>query len=297
MWLLLAIGSSFLLGFYDLLKKSSLKDNAFIPVLFFATFTGASLFGVLVILSRVGYIYPEAILFVPKATLQEHVFFFLKSIIVGSSWFLAYMALSKLPITIVVPIRATGPFWTVIGAMVIFGERFTPLQWGGIVVVLTFFYIFSLAGKKEGVRFIRNKWIYAIIGATIIGAISGLFDKFLLQNYNRMAVQAWFSIYMVIVLFPFMMFMWFPKRQKLPRFKWRYTIPAIGIVLSAADFLYFYALSDPDSLIGVVSVIRRGSVIIAFTLGAIIFKEGNIKRKALALMGIVFGIILIIIGT
>jgi len=297
MWLILALCSSVFLGLYDLLKKSSLKNNSFIPVLFFATFSAALLFCFIIISSRTGIICSESILYVPQIGLQEHLLFFLKSIIVGSSWFLAYMALSKLPITIVVPIRATGPFWTLLGALFIFNERFNLLQWSGIIIILIFFYVFSLAGKKEGINFLRNKWIIAIVGATILGAASSLYDKYLLLHYNRMAVQAWFSVYMVVVLFPFLVLRWYPTRNISPTFKWRWKIPAIGLVLSIADFLYFYALSNTDSLIAIVSVIRRSSVVISFTLGAIIFKENNIKRKALALAVIIIGVIILLIGS
>ena len=38
MWLLLAFLSATLLGFYDVFKKKSLKDNAVLPVLFLNTF-------------------------------------------------------------------------------------------------------------------------------------------------------------------------------------------------------------------------------------------------------------------
>lgn len=297
MWLTLAIFSSVFLGFYDVLKKASLNKNAFMPVLFLATATGSLIFGVLVIFSETGLMQSSHILFIPSVSLQQHFMFLLKAIIVGSSWFLSYMALSQLPITIVVPIRATGPFWVLIGAVLIFNERFTVLQWMGILTVLSFFYVFSLAGKKEGIQFLRNKWIWAIIGGTIIGAVSGLYDKYLLQHYHRMAVQAWFSIYMLLVMFLFLMILWFPKRKSEIKFQWKYTIPAIGIVLSLADFLYFYALSMPDSLIGIISLVRRGSVIIAFSLGAILFKEGNIKRKAFALAGILIGLVLLILGS
>jgi bacterial/archaeal transporter family protein len=297
MWLFLAIFSSIFLGFYDIFKKSSLKQNAFIPVLFFATATGTLLFGGIVVFSILEIIPETNLFYVPQVSIHQHLLFFLKAVIVGLSWFLSYMALSKLPITIVVPIRATGPFWVLIGAVIIFDEKFSILQWLGIVVVLTFFYIFSLAGKKEGINFFRNKWIFAIIGGTLIGAISGLYDKHLLLHYNRMAVQAWFSIYMILVMLPFLLFMWYPKRKLAPKFQWRYTIPIIGIVLSVADFLYFYALSDSDSLIGIVALVRRGSVIISFGLGALIFKEGNVRSKALALVGILTGIVLLVLGS
>jgi transporter family protein len=297
MWLLLALLSSFFLGFYDILKKSSLKQNAFIPVLFLATSIGALIFGILVVFSGTGFISADSIFFVPKVPLNEHALYFLKAIIVGLSWFFSYMALSQLPITIVVLIRATGPVWVLFGALFIYNEKFTGLQWAGIITVLVFFYIFSLAGRREGIRFLRNKWIIAIIGATLLGAVSGLYDKYLLMNFNRMAVQAWFSIYMVIIMLPFMFILWYPKRNTSVSFKFKWTIPAIGVVLSVADFLYFYALSEPESLIGIISIIRRGSVVIAFSLGALIFREVNIKIKALALFGILAGIILILLGT
>lgn len=297
MWLTLAIFSSILLGFYDILKKASLNKNAFLPVLFLATSTGSVIFAVIVVLSNTGVIANDSMLFVPTVPFVQHLYFMLKALIVGASWFFSFMALSRLPITIVVPIRATGPFWVLLGALFIYDERFTVLQWTGILTVLAFFYVFSLAGQKEGVNFLRNKWIWAIIAGTIIGAVSGLYDKFLLQRYDRMAVQAWFSIYMFFVMFLFLMLLWYPKRIKAPQFKWRYTIPAIGIVLSLADFLYFYALSMPESLIGIISLVRRGSVVIAFTLGALLFNEKNLKSKGFALIGILVGIVLLILGS
>ena len=297
MWLTLAVLSSFLLGIYDLFKKGSLRQNPFLPVLFLATSTGAIIFGTLVTFSRTGVLNSESLLYVPAISLYEHFLFFLKAIIVGTSWFFAYMALSNLPITIVVPIRSTGPIWTVTGALIIYHERFTEIQWIGIILAIISSYVFAWAGRKEGINFMKNKWIYAIVLATIIGSVSALYDKFLLQHYNRMAVQSWFSIYMVFVLLPFVLIMWYPKRQELTPFRWTWTIPAIGLTLSLADFLYFYALSMPESLIGVVSVLRRSSVIVAFILGALVFKETNVKKKAIGLIGLLGASIILILGS
>jgi bacterial/archaeal transporter family protein len=297
MWIVLAVCSSTLLGFYDLLKKGSLRNNAFIPVLFLATSTGAIIFFTLVLSSRTGVLDSESIFYVPKISFTEHCWYFLKACIVGVSWFFAYMALSNLPITIVVPIRSTGPIWTVTGAFLILGERFSFLQWLGIILAICSTYLFALAGRKEGIKFFRNKWIFAIVLATILGSVSSLFDKYLLNNYNRMAVQAWFSMYMVLVLLPFLLILWVPKRKTEPVFRWSWMIPLIGIVLSVADFLYFYALSDANALIGIISVFRRGSVVVSFSLGAIIFKEGNIKSKVVALIGIFIGALLLVISS
>lgn len=291
--------SSFLLGIYDLLKKGSLKNNNFLPVLFLATSTGAVIFLVITGLSRTGAIGTDNIVYVPEITPREHLLYFIKAMLVASSWFFAYMALSNLPITIVVPIRSTGPVWTVAGAILFFGEQYNMLQWSGIVLAIFSTYLFALAGRKEGINFYKNKWILAIFVATILGSASSLYDKKLLSDFgcHRMAVQAWFSIYMVVVLLPFIVILWLPKRKTSIPFQWRWTIPAIGIVLSLADFLYFYALSNPDALIGIVSVFRRGSVLFSFSAGAIIFKEGNIRSKALALAGILIGGLLLVLGS
>ncbi|MBN2349497.1 MAG: DMT family transporter [Bacteroidales bacterium] len=297
MWVLLGLSSAVFLGLYDVLRKIALKDNPVIPVLFLASATGSMLFLPLVILSGSGVIQSENVLYIPSANMHEHILFFCKSVLVGSSWFFAYYAISELPLTIVIPIRSTGPMWTLIGALLIYAEKLSFAQWAGIILVLGFFYIFSLAGKKEGINFRRNKWILYVFIATWLGAASSLFDKYLIGNYPRMAVQAWFSIYMIPVLFPFLMILWYPKRKRTFQFHWNPLIPLIGIVLVLADFLYFKALSEQGSLIAVLSVLRRSSVIISFFAGVLLFREGNLKQKGFALAGILIGIILILTGS
>ena len=296
-WLLLSLVSSVLLGGYDILKKISLNNNAVLPVLFLASTFGAIPFMLMLAGSKVfPDFFMEINLYVPEISLLEHALFFLKSIIVGTSWILAYFALKNLPVTIVAPIRSTGPIWTLAGAILIFGERLAPWQWIGFIVTFIFFYLFSVTGKKEGIVFHKNKWIYFIVLATLVGSISGLYDKFLIINHNRLAVQAWFSLYMIVFLSPWLLFFWYPKRGTF-KFHWKWTIPCIGLVLSSADFAYFYALSFPGALISLISAIRRGSVIVSFGLGAILFREKNIGVKAFILAGILLGLMIIIFGS
>ena len=296
MWLSLALSSALLLGTYDIFKKYSLKNNAVLPVLltaclsgmiFMLPFYGISLFSP-DILKPLG-------LFVAPLSFKEHFLTILKSILVVTSWILAYFALRNLPITIVSPIRATAPLWTLTGAIIIFGERLNPIQWIGIIVTLTFFFLFSVAGKKEGIEFRTNKWIWCIIVATLLGAASSLYDKYLLKSIDRMGMQMWFSIYQVVIMVPVTFAFWWPKRKAIP-FKWKWTIPLIGIFLVLADFTYFYALSEKESLVSVVSAIRRSGVLVAFTFGAILFKEKNLKTKGLFLLGILAGIIILMLS-
>lgn len=295
MWAILALLSAFFLGIYDLMKKKSLHNNPVIPVLFYATLSGAIIFLPFVIISIFfPYLLNETIFFVEQVSLKAHLLFVIKSIIVASSWILAYYAVKNLPLTIVSPIRASAPVWVLLGGLIFFGERLTLVQWIGILFTFVFYYLFSLVGKKEGIHFKTNKWVLYISLATIIGSISSLYDKYLTIHYPRMSIQAFYMIYMVFLFIPILIYD--RKKDKTP-IHFTIFIPLIGAVLSVADFVYFYALSIPDSLVSVVSILRRGSVIISFALGAYFFAEKNLKNKALALLGIVTGIVIIILGS
>jgi bacterial/archaeal transporter family protein len=296
MWLVLALISAVTLGIYDVFKKISVKNNAVLPVLLVSCATSALIF---VFIKAASVVSPETMvrlgIFVPAITPHEHVLIFIKSVLVVTSWVFSFFALKHLPLTIVAPIRSTAPVWTLIGALVIFSERLSPVQWIGISITIIFFYLFSVAGKSEGIEFKNNKWILFIVIATLLGSASGLYDKHLMRHYDRIAVQAWFSFYQVALLLPFTMLTWYPIRKNNP-FTWRWSIPLIGLFLLIADFVYFYALSYPESLISIVSAIRRSGVVIAFAFGALLFKEKNIKQKALYLAGIIIGVTLMMLS-
>ncbi len=143
-----------------------------------------------------------------------------------------------------------------------------------------------------------------MIGAALFGAASGLYDKMVMApesngglGIDKMAVQSWYNIYQCIIMGVIMMLLWYPKRKSTTPFKWKTTIIFISIFLSLADFAYFYALSLPDAMISVVSMIRRGSVIVSFLFGAMIFHEKNLKAKAIDLLLVLIGMICLWIGS
>lgn len=298
MWALFAVASALFLGSYDVFKKLSLNKNAVLPVLFFSTLTSATIFLPFILLSTYcPDLINKGLFYIPPAPLSQHGFFFLKSLIVTASWIFTFFAVKHLPLTIVSPIRATGPVWTLFGAIIIFSEHLTPVQWAGTVLTLVFFYLFSQAGKTEGIHFATNKWIVFLIAGTLLGSISGLYDKFLIHNFDRMAVQSWSSIYQAGLLAPVLLFLWYPNRHENTPFQWRWSIPMIGLFLVIADFLYFYAISLDGSLIGVISALRRSGVIISFAFGGYLFHERNIRKKGWLLLGILAGVLILLFGS
>jgi bacterial/archaeal transporter family protein len=298
MWVFIALVSSFILGIYDIFKKVSLKENLVISVLIIGSICGALLFVPLILLSRYYPGFAQYTLFyIPVQTWRAHMFFFSKSMLVGTSWILAYFAIKHLPITIVSTIRSSGPMWTLLGAIVIFGERLNFFQWVGIIVAVLFFYLFGTLGKKEGIQFKKNKWVLFSVAATLIGSVSSLYDKFLVHEFDKLAMQAWFSIYMPVFLLPFLLAEKRFLSIKKTTFTWRWTIPLIGISLVLADFAYFWALSQDGAMISIVSALRRTSVVFTFLMAGMFFKEKNIKSKVFVVLGILVSVALIIYGT
>ena len=63
-----------------------------------------------------------------------------------------------------------------------------------------------------------------------------------------------------------------------------------------ADFLYFDALRNPEALVSLVSSLRRGSTLVAFAGSLWLFREANGRQKLPAVLGIVTGIVLTVLG-
>jgi uncharacterized membrane protein len=290
--MLLSICSAIFLGFYEIAKKASLKENAVPPVLFFNVLTAAALWLPLILSSQfVPNGIPAGFLRVEPLTGTGHVLLFLKSLIAGSSWIFASFALKHLPMSIAAPIRASSPFWTITIAVLFLSERPDLWQWVGISIILISFYVFSLVGRKEGIHFHRDRWVGFMVIATLLGACSALYDKYLLQNCQMHAatVQAWFSVYLVLVMTPLVTH-WYLKGRVATPFHWRWSIPMIALLLLISDFLYFTAIETPGGLISVISPLRRTSIVIAFIAGIRIYGEKNPLPKAICIMSMLVGV-------
>jgi len=302
-WISLALLSAIFLGLYDIAKKASLTDNAVPVVLLVNVVTAAAIWAVPLLLvwcpaiSRSLGISEQWLSewqILIELSQREHLLLFLKSLLVGSSWIAAFYALKHLPISIATPIRSTSPIWTIFLAVMLMRERPTISQWVGVSITLISFLAFSRVGAKEGIKFHRDRWVLMIMIATALGAVSSLYDKYLLQTeaMSPESVQAWFSIYLVPVMLPLTIHWYLRDRQASP-FQWRWTIPIIAIFLLIADYAYFYAITHQQSLISVISPIRRSSIVIPFLFGVTRLNEANWREKAVCIAGLMIGVILL----
>lgn len=290
MWVLLATLSALCLGFYDVMKKLSVDRNNVLGVLFLNTVFGA--------------LFMLPFIFVGLAhgnyglgnTLAGHGFILIKSIIVLSSWLLGYASIKHLPLTIAGPVNASRPVLVLVGALIIFGERLNMWQWAGVLLGFWSLFFISRLGGKEGFSLKSSKWVWMAIGATTLGAVSALYDKYLLTRFEPLEVQSWYSLYQMVIM-GVTVFIIIKGTKVTTPLRWRWTIPFISVFLTIADIAYFYSLSMEGSMIAVVSMIRRGSVIVSFFYGVIALHEKNIKLKIIDLTFLLIGLTMLVIGS
>ena len=299
MWTILAFISALCLGCYDVSKKIALRDNKVVDVLTISICISALLLSVPLLLSRCcPQMMSDTLLYVPTISWQAHLFTLLKSVIVLSSWVFAFLSLKHLPISVVSPMQATRPMWTLIGALLLFGERLNAWQWTGVTLAIGTIFIYSFRNRKE----IRHgqydkRYYWALALAILIGACSGLYDKYLMQRYDHNAVQVYYTMYQAIMMIVVWRWMTRKQQQKVVSTRSLLPIALISVFLVISDNVYMLALSYPDSLIAVVSTIRRGGAVIGFAYGLLFLKERDPLHKVLCMIGICAGLLCLAMGS
>ncbi|MBE6193124.1 MAG: DMT family transporter [Rikenellaceae bacterium] len=301
MWIILAFCSASLLGLYDVAKKQALKANAVLQVLLLNTLFSSLLFSPVILNSVFDLGWFEGTRFaVTLGDTDAHIAVFIKAVLVLISWICGYFGLKELPLTIAAPIHATRPVMTLVGAMIIFGERLNLTQWAGVLLAVASLFMLSRSGKREGIDFRHNRGVLLVGLAAVTGACCGLYDRHIMHSLEPMFVQSWYVLYQAVLMsitITILTIFKVKKQGSSDTFHWSWAIPLISLFLSAADVAYLFALSEPDAMISVVSMIRRSSVLVSFSCGALLFHERNLKAKAFDLLLILIGAILLYIGS
>ena len=291
MWVILAIISALCLGFYDVTKKLSLQGNNVLGVLFLNTLFCSLLMSPVIVS---GALHGEWGL---GNSWLGHVKIIIKAVIVLSSWLMGYFSIKYLPLTIAGPINASRPVMVLAGALMIFGERLNLLQWAGVALGFFSLFFISRIGRSEGFAAGKARWLWLSIGAAFMGAVSALYDKYLMVSFKPSEVQAWYTFYQFIIMGGTIIIIARYGHGNNGRLQWRWPILLISVFLTIADIAYFYALSQPGAMIAIVSMIRRGSVVVSFIYGMTVLHEKNIRRKTIDLCILLTVLTLLLAGS
>ena len=301
MWVILSLTSAFLLGFYDIFKKKSVTANAIVPVLFFSTFVSALIFTPIILISTYSpSLFAEGFLtnfYVEPIPWQSHLLIMGKTAMVLCSWAFSYTAMKNLPITVVGPVNQLRPAISLILLLLVFQEHLSLNQWIGVVLAIISFYLMNRSGKKEGIQFKSNKWVFMLLASALIVAFSGIYDKYLLskQQMAPVTVQSWYTIYQFVLMFLFFFCIWWRRRKDHP-FEWRWSIAVMAVFVSVADCIYLAGLKQEAAVIVLIPLILNGvRLVVSFTYGALCFKEKNIRSKIIPLLMVLAALVFLCI--
>ena len=298
-WVLLSLISALLLGFYDIFKKSTVVNNAIIPVLFYSTMISSLLFLPFILTS---YFSPDTfsadaakVFYVETLTWKQHLLIMGKTALILVSWMFSYSAMKNLPITVVGPVNQLRPAISLILLFAIFHEHLTATQWIGVVMALVSFWLMGRSGKMEGIHFKSNKWVYMLLASAIMVALSGVYDKFLLskETISPMTIQAWYSVYDFLMMAVLFFAVWRPKCENDP-FEWRWGILAMAVFVTVADVIYLSGLAQDAAVIVLIPLILYGvRLVVSFFYGVFCFKEKNVRSKIVPLVMVLLSLVFI----
>jgi len=302
-WLWLSLASSLLLGLYEVSRKAALGRSAPFTVLLWANVGGLLGLGVSLLLARNVGLAQDAAFYLVPLNRGQHAAVLVKAALVSTSWMMSYSAVKHLPLTVAGPLRSVAPAFTVVGALLWFHEAPSVVQWLGIGIIFAGYLGFARLGKSEGIFYTTSPYVILLVAGTIVGAMSGLLDKHLLQRAHLQptTLQFWFVVYTTLIQVVLNLSVMARQGRLAARPAWpashvSWLSPLAGVLLVVADQFYFRALAEQGAMVSVVSMVRRSSVLVSFSVGAWLFREQLVQKKALALLVVLSGLLVLITG-
>ncbi len=207
-------------------------------------------------------------------------------------------AYTKGAYTVVYPVvRGTGPLFAVIGAYLIFDERFNGVQWLGVAVLLCGIFGLAIYNMKYLVSE-RDTLNAALAIAVVTGLFVALYTTYdaygIRATANPFTFLAWFFMIDGLVM-PFIAARrWFKMAQA----------PALGPLMmrgftgGIVAFLSFGAIMMATRLdkVGEAAVLRETSTVFAALIGVVFLKETVGPRRVVLMALIAAGAVIVEMG-
>lgn len=182
-------------------------------------------------------------------------------------------------------VRGISPVFTVIGAGILFGEVFAPLQWLGVFLLVSGILGFSAYNLRH-VTLDRARLPLALAMASLTGGLVALYttwDAYVIRaTADPFTFIAWF-FFLDGLAFPLG---WLLLKRRLPGFDLR--IARLGVIGAVTAYFSFGSIMLATRLdkVGEAAVLRETSVLFSALISWLMLKEGVGPRR-LALMALI----------
>lgn len=212
--------------------------------------------------------------------------------------FLQAMAYTRGAFTVVYPVvRGTGPLFTVIGAWLLFGERFAPLQWLGVGVLLAGIYGLAVYNMRT-LTTSRETLIPALGLAVVTGLLVAVYT-----TYDAYGIRATADPFTFLFWF-FFIDGWVMPLLAMLRLRSMTDRPALaplvmrGIAGALIAFGSFGSVMLATRLdkVGEAAVLRETSTVFAALIGWLVLKETVGPRRTFLMALIAAGAVIVELG-
>lgn len=198
------------------------------------------------------------------------------------------MAYSRGAYTVVYPVvRGTGPLFTVIGAWLLFAERFTPTQWLGVAVLLAGIYGLAVYNLRH-IRVARETLPAALGLAVVTGLFVALYTTVDAYGIRATADPFTFLAWLFMidgVAIPFYAFHRWRRMPNPPDPRALMTRGVIGAVIAYMSFGSVMLATRLDK-VGEAAVLRETSTVFAALIGWLALRE-TVGPRRIALMAFI----------
>lgn len=196
-------------------------------------------------------------------------------------------------VSLVYPLaRGTGPTLSVLGSIVILGERPSPIALVGVVVIVAGIAVISTAGSRSGTRAPLSSVLYGL-GVGVMIACFTVWDGWAVGTLELPPIgYFWMAIVVQALLFtPLAM------RGRNVRATLRAHPVAITAIALLGPASYMLALTAIQlSSVSLVAPAREVSVVLVALGGAIFFGEKHVVQRVIGSVVVVSGVALLALG-
>ncbi len=213
--------------------------------------------------------------------------------------YLQAMTYTRGAYTVVYPIvRGTGPLFAIIGAFFLFGERFSGLQWLGVLVLLSGIYglgLYNLRTLTVGRETLKMAFVFATLTGLLVSAYTTYDAYGIRASTDPFTFLAW--LFMIDGLF-------FMPSIALIRYRGMSNPPTLGPLMMRGLIGGVIAIASFGGIIlatrlanvGQVAVLRETSTVFAAVIGWVMLNERVGPRRFTLMALIALGAVIVELG-
>jgi len=242
---------------------------------------------------------PVALFVVPWPEPHMWAIFAITFVIHCTYKYLQAMAYARGAYTVVYPVvRGTGPLFAIVGAYLLFDERFTGLQWLGVAVLLSGIYglaVYNMRHLTAGRDTLKLALVLAVLTGITVSSYTTYDAYGIRASTDPFTFLAWFFMFDGLIFMPTIAAIRYRAMLDPPALRPLMLRGLIGGIIAIISFGGII-LATRLATVGEVAVLRETSTVFAALIGWVMLKEQVGPRRITLMALIALGAVIVELG-